>query len=471
MNPRSRNRVHGEEGWALVTAVALMAIMLVVGAATLASVDFESKQTRQQRELESSLNLAEGVLYAQAFALARKWPAPLKVNGSFPQICSSGNATATDGKCPNRENLAASNPAWKDTAAFASIDYLSDNKGAWTTRVRDNYGGLAGSYNPDAADLNLSGTQGTCAAPCTYDFNDDKALWVESRTVVRGKARKVVALMKLEQIQEGVPRTGITSGAIAMTNNGGGASSYNATGAEAIVRCEPDSNLGSDAVCTNYGKNNSVVPPPVQGEVGNLMTAEQVERFKERAQIDGTYFSGCPTSLVGAVVFSEYCYDTSGKSAGPEYTATGTTPCTVPAGMDPQCANSLSKPGLLIIRCGGIRVKGGTYIGVMYFVNGSDNTSNNQCVDPDGAGGINTGQKRGDYCPRNGQPDALKVVLSTEGGAGVWGAIAADGKACVQLGSNGDNFRFDPNVFNAIQSYGTVGLVQNTWRELPPGNN
>ena len=27
---------------------------------------------------------------------------------------------------------------------------------------------------------------------------------------------------------------------------------------------------------------------------------------------------------------------------------------------------------------------------------------------------------------------------------------------------------FDPSVFNAVESYGTVGLVQNTWRELNP---
>jgi Tfp pilus assembly protein PilX len=457
----------GEDGWALVTAVALMAIMLVIGAATLASVDFESKQTREQRELESSLNLAEGVLYAQAFALARKWPAPLKSGAAYPQTCSSALATATDGKCPNRENLAASNAAWKNTAAFASIDYLSDNKGSWVTRVRDNYGALAASYDAAQVDTTLSGTLGSCVTPCTYDFNDDKSLWVESRTVVRGRARRVVALMKLEQIQEGVPRTGLTSGAIAMTNNAAG--DYNATGAQAIVRCKPDSEKENDATCTNYSKNNNVTPPPVEGDVGNLMTAEMIERFKERAQIDGTYYTGCPTNLVGAVVFSEYCPAQSGDSPGQTYTASGTTPCSVPAGMAGPCANSLSKPGLLIVRCGGLRLQTGTFIGVMYFVNGSDGTNGNNCLDPDDGGPVQVGQKRGDWCPKNAQKDSQRVVLDTQAGAGVWGAIAADGKACVQLGSNGNNFQFDPNVFNAIKSYGTVGLVQNTWRELPPG--
>ena len=37
-----------------------------------------------------------------------------------------------------------------------------------------------------------------------------------------------------------------------------------------------------------------------------------------------------------------------------------------------------------------------------------------------------------------------------------------------KVGSNGLQMRFDPNVFDAAESYGTVGLVQNTWRELRP---
>ncbi len=43
-----------------------------------------------------------------------------------------------------------------------------------------------------------------------------------------------------------------------------------------------------------------------------------------------------------------------------------------------------------------------------------------------------------------------------------------DGNACLKLGSNGLQVKFDPRVFNAVESYGTVGLVQNTWRELDP---
>jgi hypothetical protein len=54
--------------------------------------------------------------------------------------------------------------------------------------------------------------------------------------------------------------------------------------------------------------------------------------------------------------------------------------------------------------------------------------------------------------------------------AGVLGALVADGGGCVLIGSNSLNIKFDSNVFNSVTSYGTVGLVQNTWRELKAGS-
>jgi hypothetical protein len=44
--------------------------------------------------------------------------------------------------------------------------------------------------------------------------------------------------------------------------------------------------------------------------------------------------------------------------------------------------------------------------------------------------------------------------------------VAVDGPACLKLGSNGMQVGYDKSVFGSTDSYGTVGLVQNTWREL-----
>ena len=469
MNLTDRLQARSEEGWALVTAVALMSIMLLIGFGTVATVDFNTNQTRQLRERESTLSLTEGVLYAQAFTLARNWPMATKPPADwYPETCSSG--VATTGKCPNRENLSAANAANVSTAAFNSTDFLAN--GSWTTRVRDNYGALSGTYNPNAANQTLTGTRGTCAAPCTRDFNGDRSLWVEARATVRGQARKIVALMKLEQIQEGIPRTGITTGALTLGNKG--AASYDGTGAPVIVRCVPGSS-SAGGECTNFNANDKIKPAPMQQNVGNLMNPDQIERFRDAAKINGTHYEGCPPTLTGAIVFVEYC-PAENNAPGREYSPSGsvcaTPPSTpsLPSGMPNLCANSISSPGLLIVRCGGIKLTKGVYVGIMYFVNGSD-FAGPQCAGTHTTGRDDRGSTTNPNCPKNAQLDATRVVLDVQNGAAVWGAIAADGAACVQLGTNGNNFDFDPNVFGAVKSYGTVGLVQNTWRELPPGAN
>jgi hypothetical protein len=99
---------------------------------------------------------------------------------------------------------------------------------------------------------------------------------------------------------------------------------------------------------------------------------------------------------------------------------------------------------------------GWTFRGVLYIVNDSDGSC---------AAGL---KQRGDgQCSKQNNADEHDAI-TTNGGFGVWGAVAVDGPACLKLGSNGIQVSYDPRVFDAVQSYGTVGLVQNTWRELNP---
>jgi Tfp pilus assembly protein PilX len=442
MTERTPN-VRSEGGWALVTALFAMAVLMVIGMTSLRIADFNSNQTRQHREREAALNLAEGVLLAQTFTLARQWPGPSKT--AFPQSCSS--AAATSGQCPNRETLAAANSSAPTTAAFRDLDVSEDS--SWVTRVRDNYGALASAYYPASANGALTGSLGTCAAPCARDFNNDKAMWVQARAVVRGKVRNLAALMRMEQLSEAVPQTGLTAGALKITNNGN-KPMVDATGSQVVVRCPVDVQLANQAVCTNF-RGSQVTPLPSQKNPGNLMDLAQIDRFRDRAIIDGTYHAGCPSSLVGRVVFVENCQNPG------NYNGTGASTCTPPAGLSPMCINTINQPGVLIVRCGALRMTGSwTYVGLLYFVNGSD--------------GSCPGHERGSN-PPSCSSNSLdsRSVLDSQGGFGVWGGLAADGNACVLLGSNGMQLRFDINAFSAVSSYGTVGLVQNTWRELPAG--
>ena len=435
-----------EDGWVLVSAIVLMAIMLSVGLTSFAFIDTGQKRSRESRERESSLSLAEAALYAQGFALTRNWPNPAKQLGGD---CSSGAAvTSSTLFCPDRDTLAKGSSANGNVAQLTSADLDGDS--TWTTKVRDNYGGLKAAFDPAAADGVLTEGGVPCPqTPCRMDFNGDRQLWVYAKAQVRGRPRTVVARLKLEQLRESVPQAGVLAGALDVTNSGN-KQMLDGSGSTIIVRC-PDL---ADEACMSYEADKSQLTPAPQSNTTapNFMTPAQLQRFKARAITDGTYYPAgqCPAdaaALTGAVVWVERC-STSYANIGPY-----STPCDRPNPTDlsPNCINPTTKPGLLIWHCGTVRFTAGqTFYGIMYLVNNSDGTCTGFTAKSGG-------------CP-NGW------VYESSGGAGVLGALVADGGGCVLIGSNSLNMKYDANVFNSVTSYGTVGLVQNTWRELRAGS-
>ena len=437
----TRARLSDERGWVLVTATVLMAIMLSIGLVAVGLINSDTHRTRESREAESALNLDEGVLYAQSLVLAQRWPS---VDAPALALCTQATA-ATDNRCPSAANLAGSGTS----ANFNNVDQMLNS--TWKTKVRDNGGVLKSSYDPTKADLAQTG----CAVtPCTYDANGDRELWVQAQSVVRGRPRNVVARLRLEQLAESTPQTAVTAGALSVTNNGnhGGTPIIDATGSAVLVRCS-----GANCVQSEPGQ---VVPAVTQGSAPPpMMTPEQLQRFKQRAITDGRYYPGCPTpdasgnyNLSGRVVWIEGC------ASPPNLTnKVVTTTCSPPNDMATKCINSEDSPGLLIWHCGRADFAGGmTYRGVLYVVNNSDNTCSADLP------------QRGDGTCSTTNNVTPQDVLNTNGGFGVWGAVAIDGPGCLKVGSNGLQIKFDPRVFDAVESYGTVGLVQNTWRELLP---
>jgi hypothetical protein len=279
------------------------------------------------------------------------------------------------------------------------------------------------------------------------DFNGDRQLWVSAKALVRGRPRTIVARLKLEQLRESVPQAGVVAGALDVTNNGNKLM-VDGTGSSIVVRCSPL----TSAACMNYdaGKGQLTPAPASTPSQPNFMTPAQLQRFKARAKADGTYFAGCPTSaaeLTGPVVWVESCSTDYANNIGPY-----STPCVVPSSLSPNCINPTTKTGLLIWHCGTLRMTGNyTFYGITYLVNNSDGTCANGFAAKSGG------------CP-NGW------VYETGGGAATLGALVAVGGGCVLIGSNSLNIMYDANVFNSVTSYGTVGLVQNTWRELKAGS-
>lgn len=443
-----RTRIRDESGWAVVTATVLTAVMLSVGLALLAVVDNQQKQSGNERIRESALNLNEAVIYGQGIVLTQSWPTASK---PFPASCTS---SAPEGQfCPNRDTLATASSTNPALANFTSADYLASS--TWISRVRDNGGALSNFYDPAQADAPQSNCPGactyTCPGPCTYDANGDHKIWVEASTKVRGRPRAIAAQLQLEQLTEDIPQTAMLAARLVVSNSGnhGGTAIVDGgdTGQTIQLRCDP-----TLITCADY-KPGQVSPPPSQitGAAKSYMTASQLQRLKLTAIANDTYYPSCPTPggpnnkyndnqyhLEGQVVWVDNC------SVSPQLSnKTYALPCSVPSGFSGNCINARTSPGVLIWHSGQLSLSGSyTFCGLIYAVNDSD---------------------------EQGTPSALNGdVLTTNGGFGILGGMVVDGNGGLNLGSNGQQLQFDPQIFNGIQSYGTAGLVQNTWRELPP---
>ena len=456
-------RLRREDGWILASSITILAIMLMLALAAVALVDMGTKRSRQQRERESALNLSEGVLFSQGFILARQWPGT--VARSIPRQCTQ--TTIATG-CPVPSNIAAP----QGGSNFGNVDQV-DPTLTWITRVRDNGPPLDQSFVSADADKpqtwtrtvdgqNVTTTCGDSATPCTWDANGDRAMWVQARTVVRGRPRNLVALMKIETLREATPQSAIIAGGL-NAQNSGQQTIVTAQGSQVVVRCS-GGQISTQCVSTDKKRPNQIRPAPVAGNPGNLMNDAQLERMKLRAQADGHYYDTCPpsnTDFRGQVVWIEgNCTLQITASSPTEKPCVPSLPSfSTAAGneLNSSCINSYDEPGILISHCGHLDLGGNTtFVGLVYAVNNSDGT----CASP--AGGAQFG----------GRCDVAKnspnYVVTVGGGFGVLGAIVIDGPGCLWAGANGINLAFDPNVFTTISSYGTVGLVQNTWRELPP---
>lgn len=332
----ARTRPADEGGWALITALLLMLVMMTLGLAVLSMVDTGQQHARAERVRESSFNLADAVLSAQAFAISRSWPGGVNAGGSAVPCAgsiSTGTGTA-DARCPDPARLAG---------AFDSVDYATG--ATFSTLVRDN--------EPDRTFYDDA-----VAAP-PHDANGDKRLWVRSQATVGGKTRTIVALVRVDEQPLGFPNRVLIAGKLATTNSGDKAiivTRDNATGdyAPVSVRCDP-----AAAGCLDFDQSKAqIVPYTVEDEpfpMQQALSDEAVRQLREAARANGTLFTGCPPSLQGDVVFID-------GPANCEYRANGV-------------ANSRERPGMVIIENGTLLVNGDfTFYGLLYARNAQRST-------------------------------------------------------------------------------------------------
>ena len=403
----TRRPANSERGSAIIMAIVLMTMMIAVGLAAYSFVDTQQEQAVQERQRESSFNLAEAVLNSQSFTLSRRWAGSATAYATTTPTCTQAAGVAD--QCPDAAQL---------TSAYNSPDFAAGS--TWKTTVYDDASGPF--YDAAVIEKQVSGVDQTAH----WDANNNRRVWVKAQTTVRGRSRTLVALVQVQEHVEFLPKRVIVAGHFDLTPNGN--HGYVLTNPDATsqhpvtLRC----NLSSSG-CANYtpDKKNPQIDPAgaISGQefVGKDALEDDVKaRLKERAIADGKFFDGvCPTDaqLTGKVVWVQGC-------AVGKYTKNNTW-------------NAPGASGILIWADGTLELGGNSdFYGIVYHLNNQNSTSD---------------------------------ILRLRGGLTIHGGAFVDGSAGIDVGSNKVNITYDDNAFIGVSSYGNAAIVQNSWRDITGG--
>jgi hypothetical protein len=447
----ARRLARNEEGWAMLTALTLLVLMMTSSIALAAYMDNETTQTTKTRQRETSFNFAEAALSAQLFALSQSttsqyggWPGT-QAQGYAPcnESVLSTNAVQV-AQCPSQDRL---------KALFPTPD--ADPGVTWETRVIDNHGAAAtqaalqtpdalSSFYSDALAAQLN-APGWAAGSTGWDANKDGKVWVRAQATIKGRTRKIVALVRQEFQPEDIIQKAIAAGAIDITNNGNKSLIQGGDVTNVAVRCSVnDTSADASAACLGQPYDSSawkkvdeqIQPFDVNTQqrygVERAMSDDAIDRLRETAKRVGTYVVDCSTlgsNTPGGIVFAEGGNCNIGGSN-----------------------TDADDPGMVINLTGTFTVGPGSpvYHGVLYAANRVSVANESQL-------------------------DTTKRTLVTlQGTPVIFGGVLIDGNGKMYVGSSGGasvangNIVFDPKAYGAAQSIATAGIIQNTWRELTP---
>ena len=408
---KTRARLTDERGWALLTAILLMTIMLGTILSVATFVDGQTKMGADSRKRETAFNMAQAAMNMQTYALSRDWPGLGQAATPYP-VCGP---TSTSTRCPNSTEM---------SNLIASPD---NTGGTWQTQVRDN-GGTSPNFYSDT----------TVLAQPTYDANGDGRMWVRATSTARGKQRTIVELVRVEEEALDLPHAAVVAGKFQSSNNGQKVvvDTTGGTGANGFVgvRCTPTMGETSSTTCLDQplgggntqtqAKWDALVQTQISPYAGHVQTAYTTnnamsdftrQQLKLRAIADGKYYATCPpTWPTGTVVYIE--------SGNCSYSSNTTI-------------NSQTQPGLLLLNNGTLTLGGtGDYWGVIYCVNAQNSSG---------------------------------PVLNLNGSGTLHGGVFVDGNGIVVAGGTSNtNIKYEDSALSAVKGYGSAGLIQNTWREI-----
>jgi Tfp pilus assembly protein PilX len=411
-------KARDEQGFALVSAIVLLTVIMGLGMGLLLFTDNQQKAAGREQASESAFNVAEAALNAQISQVSRAWPAKKGEPAEQPYGgagCTAANSTATNG-CPTAESMKTGYPVSNNAGCPASVKdaWGSASTNQWTTYVRDDPKKEASFFDSSKANEQLG-----------YDKNEDNKLWVRAVGIVQCRLVSLAALVSRQEIALSFPRAVMSANWFTTGNNGKGheviiegKTPESGVPGEVFMRCEGFSKVEE---CENYREgqlaNAKVNPPP--GTPSPTLSATQLAAFRQSAESLHTYYpaGSCPTGLPsGKPVFVQ-------------------GPCAV-SGVKTEVANSKEKPGFLIIANGTLEMGGQSeFWGVVY------------CVNEQGSSG---------------------VVVKVGANANLRGEIIVDGKGGIEAGENhNENVEYDPRAAIEEKIYAGATPTRNSFRVLP----
>jgi Tfp pilus assembly protein PilX len=410
------NRSHSEDGFALVSAIVLLMVILGLGMGLLLFTDNQQRASRIEQSGESSFNVAEAALNAQIGQVSRVWPTKAAETSEAPKAgCTETTSTTTNG-CPTSASMSTGYPNISPVpcAANATKDaWGSPVTNQWTTYVRDNASGSLYSSGAENTALN-------------YDANGDGKVWVRAVGVVQCHVVSVVTLVSRQLVALSFPKDAVSGNWFKVTNSGNKKivllnNANGGEGGDIGMRCE------GVTTCEEWDQSKEQIYPdrtkkePVPSPI---MNEEQLQAMRSQAISLGTFRSptvkGCPTKieeLSGLPAYVEGC----GKL---KMTGNGV-------------ANSEASPGFLVLADGTLSLEGSsTFYGVIYAHNAQESSG---------------------------------VVVSLGGTTEVVGAIDVDGKGGIEFGASKVNFVYNSKAIEEIKAYAGATPTRNTFRVLPGG--
>jgi Tfp pilus assembly protein PilX len=422
-------RARNDEGFALVSAIVLLAVIMALGLGLLLFTDNQQKASAREQASEAAFNVAEAALNAEVGQLSRKWPLN---ETEMPRECLAGTSTETN-DCPSPTDVKL-DPNTGSTTCSGTDAWGSSLGNQWTTYVRR-----------DIGESPLFSSTAEREEP-SFAASEAGALWVRSVGVVQCHPVTVVTLVTRLRVSLIVPEDAIVGNWFKVTNNGKKVivdrkGRVNQPG-PISMRCEPPRSRAS-GTCEEYEENKEQVSPPIEEHPSTsttTLTASQLATLKSEAQAHGTFYSltspyHCPTSMnelegvpltTGRVpVYVEGCGALKIKANG--------------------TANTETDPGFLVIANGTLELSGtSTYYGVIYAAN------------------LNT------------KPLSEEAVVKLQGGTHVVGGIIVDGAGGIEFGSSGNggnpaNLTFDSLAIHNLTISAGAASTRNSFRILPTG--